>query len=826
LECLEARPTKPWRTVHLLTRRLGERQQGFVLKVRASFLGETEEVAADAMAGFLIGIGEKGLDYRAVALTHHSPGPYGGILAGVDGSRRAVIRDMTVKDCPILSRAAEKPYAVPDEVNIELHGRFADGDYVLELHVASASVGSAVSSTFLGNVAPERLAGGIALVSHPGAREPGARFSFRDLSVEGGKVEAHDDRACGPILSTQYTLSGGILKMTAQMMPLGYADTPTAALEILKEGQWKEIAQAEIVRPGYTASFRVGNWDATKDTPYRIKYDLIESGVKTKSHYWEGAVRRDPVEKPAIVVAAFTGNHNVRHPGVDREQFSWTKDSLWFPHGEIVRNLANSHKPDLLFFSGDQVYEGASPTEADGGANLDLDYLYKWYLWCWAFRDLTKEIPCISIPDDHDVYQGNLWGAGGRKAQRQDDGGYTNPPEFVNMVQRTQTSHLPDPYDPAPVEQGIGVYYCAMNYGRVSFAILEDRKFKSSATVLIPEAKIVNGWSKNPEYDPAKQGDVPGAELLGQRQLDFLHRWATDWSGGACMKAVLSQTIFSNVATLPASAEGDGVVPGLERLKPNEYAENDRLAADADSGGWPQTGRNKALREMRRGFAIHVAGDQHLGSLIQYGVDDWRDAGFAFCVPSIANFFPRRWYPPQPGKNQEPGAPKYAGDCLDGFGNHMTVCAVANPVISGREPAALYDNAPGYGIVRFNKPDRTIDFECWPRYANPADPQNNSQYPGWPKTVALADNCGRKALGYLPKIEVRGMTEPVIEVIREADDEILYALRITGSSFTPKVFEKGSYTVRVGDPDKQRMQTFKKLQVVEDPSASPIEAVF
>ena len=27
------------------------------------------------------------------------------------------------------------------------------------------------------------------------------------------------------------------------------------------------------------------------------------------------------------------------------------------------------------------------------GANAHLDYLYKWYLWSWAFRDLTKDRP-------------------------------------------------------------------------------------------------------------------------------------------------------------------------------------------------------------------------------------------------------------------------------------------------------------------------------------------------------------------------------------------------------------------------------------------------
>ena len=41
----------------------------------------------------------------------------------------------------------------------------------------------------------------------------------------------------------------------------------------------------------------------------------------------------------------------------------------------------------------------------------------------------------------------------------QDSGGYKMAPSWVNMVQRVQTSHLPDPVDPTPVLQGITVYY-------------------------------------------------------------------------------------------------------------------------------------------------------------------------------------------------------------------------------------------------------------------------------------------------------------------------------------------------------------------------------
>ena len=39
-----------------------------------------------------------------------------------------------------------------------------------------------------------------------------------------------------------------------------------------------------------------------------------------------------------------------------------------------------------------------------------------------------------------------------------------------------------------------------------------------------------------------------------------------------------------------------------------------------DSDGWPRQGRDEALRVMRKAFAIHIAGDQHLASTINTGL--------------------------------------------------------------------------------------------------------------------------------------------------------------------------------------------------------------
>ena len=242
----------------------------------------------------------------------------------------------------------------------------------------------------------------------------------------------------------------------------------------------------------------------------------------------------------------------------------------------------------------------------------------------------------------------------------------------------------------------------------------------------------------------------------------------------------------------------DQKVRDIEQLGPGEYPPDDTPVPDTDSNGWPQTGRNKALRAMRRGFAVHISGDQHLGSTVQYGVDEWGDSGYAICVPSVANFWPRRWYPVQPGANRAPGSPRYSGDHFDPFGNRVTVFTVSNPVKTGRQPLHLYDKAPGYGIVRFDRAERTISFECWSRWADPSRP-GSMPYAGWPVVAGQQENYGRTPVAWLPTIQVRGMIDPVVQIVDEATGEIVYTLRIAGNAFRPYVFEEGMYTVRIGE---------------------------
>lgn len=777
------------RNVYLLTRDVSAREGTLEMAVRLGRLEEDTGELEDGFVGFRVGIRGAFDDYRDSAVRGY------GLNAGITSDRRLFIGNLDPSD-PRLSGDLR-------DAELQLKAK-PEGD---RYRVTLAANGVEVSRT----VPREWITGGVALVCHSGeivetppapaevkksawADKPGTnrggtmRFWFRDWTVSGSKVTAHDDRAYGPILFTMYTLTRKTLHLTAQMAPVGNG-SKSVALEVRNGDRWKRIAEAEMDADARTATFKVPDWNDAVDTPYRVVY---------RGHHYEGTVRKDPREKTTLVVAAFTGNN-------DRG----------FPHADVVRNVRH-HQPDFLAYTGDNIYEGVgeygtqrAPVEA-----AILDYLRKWYLFGWEYQELLRDIPAVAIPDDHDVYHGNLWGAGGRHAEgtgykANDQGGYSMPARFVNAVQRTQTSNLPDPWDPTPVEQGIGVYYTDVTYGGASFAVIEDRKWKSAPRVIIRGADIINGWAQNPRYDPVTQGDVKGAELLGPRQEKFLEEWASDWSGGVWMKVVISQTLFANVATLPKGTRSDAITPKLRVNKPGEYPLDELPVADHDSNSWPQTPRNRALRTMRKAMAFHIAGDQHLGSTVHYGIEEWGDAGWAICVPSVSNFWPRRWFPPQPGRNHKPGMPRYTGEYRDGFGNRVTVLAVSNPTALGIEPTAIHDRAPGYGIIEFDRTTRNITIANWPRWVDVTG-QGAKPYEGWPITINQLDNGFPKTGFELDEVRSEAH-DPIVQVIAQGTNEIVYTLRMFGKSFTPKVRKRGVYTVKVWETPGEEPRVIRDL---------------
>jgi len=81
-----------------------------------------------------------------------------------------------------------------------------------------------------------------------------------------------------------------------------------------------------------------------------------------------------------------------------------------------------------------------------------------------------------------------------------------------------------------------------------------------------------------------------------------------------------------------------------------------------------------------------------------------------------------------------PGKPSYTGNFEDGFGNKITVHAVANPYETNKEPAVFYNRTTGFGLVEFDTISRDITLHCWPRFKG-AVQKETDEFEGWPITI-------------------------------------------------------------------------------------------
>jgi alkaline phosphatase D len=702
LECVTSSGPMRTRTVAVLTRDLVAADHPARIGVRTGTLA-----AGDGFSGFLVGAGEGKLDHRAAALVQGASGQGGGILCTFEADGSVGFRDHTDEarqfayaPHPGVARSGRpRPRTLDEDVALVLEvtprGR---GRFRLRLQ-ASDAAGRPLAAARLEGVDGAVLTGGIALVSSSAQPDGGARHWFAGLGTGGAKVAVRPDRAEGPVLGALHSLNGSVLKLTAQLFPVGDGDPREVRLQLARPGGGWDDAGSAPVGDGFAAAFRVTGWDGTAARRYRVLYGQGTAEAQT----FRGTVAADPAGEPELRVGLLDCTvHSYRPLNVasdlhDRMTASpplglYTGANLYFPYAELVDRL-DRQRPHLLAAVGDQYYEHR-PTTKEQGPEPTLDVLYRWYLWLWAFRDLARSLPTVVLVDDHDVYHPNLWGNGGVAAPGGDyrQGGYSHPAAWVNLVQRVQTSHNPDPYDPAPVAQGIGVYYGAFRYGGVGFAMVEDRKFKTGDKD--------NRDAAGNRYD---------LTILGDRQEKFLAAWATTDPGSP--KICFSQTLWGCLQT----------------------DERGRAQFDSDADA-ASAARRTALALVKRAGALLLSGDQHLASLVHHGLDTFGDGPVQFVAPAAGTAW-QRWFEPA-GRLPNPGDTPWTGDFTDAYGNRMRVLAVANPRITkaafraarrGRS-GELGDRArkrEGYGLVRVDKANRQFVIECWPWDGGP-------QFAGWP----------------------------------------------------------------------------------------------
>ncbi|WP_017930697.1 alkaline phosphatase D family protein [Robiginitomaculum antarcticum] len=774
---------RPNCNLHLLTHQLTAETGTMTMKVSCGSLGSDD---LPGSAGFLVGIKGPIKDYRSPIIDMRS-----GIPAGISEDGFAFIGDETV---PVVMPKAGVDLVLLAKPN-------ADG-YTLELTVFTVG-GSEAIATLTAPVKGNLLIGNIALATNHSDRRKSpkpdfrgkykdrvqrGKFWFSNWTASGTKLKVTPANIFGPILFSHFTLSKGTMKLTAQMPPLGAKDNRTVRFEIKSGGKWNAATKAKIDAISDTARFRIEGWDSTNDTEYRIVYDMQFTDGTSKTNYWGGTIKIDPVEKDTVSVLDISCNTHETFPNT------------------FYADNARRTDSDFVAFVGDQFYEqsGGYGIEMLPTDRAVLDYQRRWYLHGWTWRELTKDMPSVCLPDDHDVIQGNIWGAGGKVSDMDpyefvpdDRTGYKMPAMWVNMVHMTQTSHHPDAADPRPSPDGITAYFGEMTYGGISFAIISDRMYKSGPREFAPPPDGPRyDHIIDPNFDP-KSVDLPGAQLLGERQLNFLESWATDWHG-ADMKAVFSATVFNSMATTHG----------------RKY---ERLVGDYDSNAWPQTPRNKAVEKLRKGFAFNIAGDQHLPAVIQYGLESHRNGSFAFAGPAVNVGYPRLFEPlVPPSKVYDPAQP-ITGDYMDNFGLPMTVIAFNNGSKKPRENKLLKleDRGSGLGIVKFNKPEQSITVQCWSMLSDPA---KDAQFNSFPVTVKMMDSFVPDNAGYLPPITVKGASKPVFQLVDAATKDIIYTVRSQKPTFRPMADSTGTYQVVVSDPETGKRAVLDALKTVSNGS--------
>jgi phosphodiesterase/alkaline phosphatase D-like protein len=438
------------------------------------------------------------------------------------------------------------------------------------------------------------------------------------------------------VLWTQYCQHQGRMKLLVHL-DSDPTEQVTGDLEQVKlwlreeaGGEWQLADTKPLHQLTATALFAQEDWPRESRVYFKVTCGESSS---------EGIFRAEPKKISGLKIAGL----------------SCHKDIGW-PWKEAIAEVI-SHDPDLVIFTGDQIYENdyGSPmfrarTKEEVPEGMK-NYLAKWRKFGEAFRELMRNRPTIMITDDHDVFANDLWGNGGvRMKGNRTAGGYPTHPEWVNAAEFTQTGNLPDAVNRGPHGDGVAAYYTDLEYGGVRFAILEDRKFKSPPSKVIKKSIVPDGKKRNskievvqdPDFD-CRTLDGDGLQLLGKEQEAFLKNWAADLKASGDLGAIVSSSPWAHVAMYSPTS------------------------ADLDSNAWPQSGRNRALKAIGDAPVVMFHGDVHLGTLGRHGVEKFNDGPVTYSFPSFSSRASRHWNPIEEGKNRAPGAPGNTGEFHDRF---------------------------------------------------------------------------------------------------------------------------------------------------------------
>jgi hypothetical protein len=137
----------------------------------------------------------------------------------------------------------------------------------------------------------------------------------------------------------------------------------------------------------------------------------------------------------------------------------------------------------------------------------------------------------------------------------------------------------------------------------------------------------------------------------------------------------------------------------------------------------------------------------------------------------------------------------------------FTSVAAANMVTN--EPTGLFSSphicptlhaTNGFPFIRYDRHRQTIEYHRVELHRNGHKVQGD--LPGWPVVVPLRNPGYERPYGYLVPIQVAGLQDPLMQIIDQDTNTSVYLERVRSHMALPRVYEEGTYTVRIGSPER------------------------
>jgi hypothetical protein len=288
-------------------------------------------------------------------------------------------------------------------------------------------------------------------------------------------------------------------------------------------------------------------------------------------------------------------------------------------------------------------------------------------------------------------------------------------------------------------------------------------------------------WQQRPSLlaAPGQRGDHP----LSRALQGAVHPLGVQdepqpfaaWTTGGLSLALLDDAGPSEISANPLGKEQQRFFtswsqnwPAGAHLKLTFSARSwppDTIPESASRGQEPlDLGWNRVIQTLRQGLALHVVAPKGNAGVQSYRLNPRDQATAAFLSPGL-------------------------------------------PAANG--PTAAW------GMIRLDPRARTYTLVAYPLGSTetPArEPLSN-----WPLVLSQPDLRGSAPVAWLPPLSVSAKRLPVVQVVRQATQQIVYTQRLSQRQVVLPVYAPGRYRIRIWDPTSGRQQILSGIQTEPEP---------